>query len=67
MNPDQIQQFTNSLLRTAETLQSEMERIARLPIIHPRDIVDALGPVIGELHGTARAIEWHAKHGEGRS
>lgn len=63
MSPEQTQQFADSLLSTAEKLQNRMERVARLPIIHPKDVMDQVGPIVGELHGTARAIEWWAMHG----
>lgn len=62
MTPEQIQQFADSLLSSADKLQNRLVDVAKKPVIYPRDIMNIM-PVVGELHGTARALEWHAKHG----
>lgn len=64
VNSEQTQQFADSLLRAADEMWERYERCARLPIIHPRDVLAVVGPAVGELQGTARAIEWHARNSE---
>lgn len=62
MSPEQAQTFADSLLATADKLWDRIERVNRLPVIHPKDLLGQIAPLVGELQGTARAIEWYAKH-----